>query len=186
MFEFLFGKRKVAESQAKKNFSFPDSVMLDNVQLARNGEGVRKRFGMEIYEMALYLSSATTDARQAIALPGPKQLRFVAKRRLVGGMLGTALLNGMRKNLPVGQEAFYLPYIGEIVKIFKTEPDIREGQTFRIDLLPDRGTHFYIADQLKGKPIQASGFNEAVLAIWLGRRPVDADLKRNLLAGVAK
>lgn len=185
MFEFLFGRRKFTESKARKNFSFPDSVMLDNVQLVRNGEGVRKRFGMEIYEMALYLSRATADAKQAIALPGPKQLRFVAQRRLGGGMLGTALLNGMRKNLPAGQEAFYLPYIGEIVKIFKTEPDIREGQTFRIDLLPNRGSHFYIDDKLKGKPIQASGFNEAVLGIWLGRRPADADLKRNLLAGAA-
>lgn len=185
MFEFLFGRRKIAESRAKKQFSFPDSVTLDNVQLARNGEGVRKRFGMEIYEMALYLSVATSDAKQAITLPGPKQLRFVAKRRLGGGMLGTALLNGMRQNLPAGQEAFYLPYIGEIVKIFKTEPDIREGQTFRIDLSPNRGAHFYIDDKLKGKPIQAPGFNEAVLGIWLGRRPVDADLKRNLLAGAA-
>ena len=183
MLEFLFGRRKALEPGAKKNFSFPDSVTLENVHLTRNGEGVRKRFGMEVYEMALYLTEATTEAKQAIAAPGPKQLRFLAKRRLGGGMLGTALLHGMRKNLPEGQEAFYLPYIGEIVKIFKTEPDIRAGQTFRIDLSPDRGTHYYIDGKLKGRPIQASGFNEAMLGIWLGRHAVDADLKRKLLAG---
>ncbi|MFZ1326192.1 MAG: chalcone isomerase family protein [Candidatus Contendobacter sp.] len=183
MFEFLFGKRKASALQGNKNLYFPASVMLGNVQLMCNGKGVRKRFGMEVYEMALYLATANITAKQAVAASGPKQLRFVAKRRLGGGMLGTALLNGMRKNLPAGQEAFYLPYIGEIVKIFKTEPDISEGQTFRIDLLPNRGTHFYIDDKLKGKPIQASGFNEAVLGIWLGRRPADADLKAKLLVG---
>lgn len=183
MFEFLFGKRKASAPQGNKNLYFPASVMLGNAQLMRNGKGVRKRFGMEVYEMALYLPTATITAKQAVAAFGPKQLRFVAKRRLSGGTLGAALLGGMRKNLPVGQEAHFLPYIGKIVEIFKSQPDISVGQTFRIDLLPDRGTHFYIDDHIKGEPIYAPGFNEALLGVWLGRRPADADLKGKLLAG---
>lgn len=180
---FLFGTRQVSAPQAKNNLNFPDSVTLNDVQLTGNGKGVRKRFGIKIYEMALYLPAAATTAEQVVAMLGPKQLRFVAMRRLSGSMLGAALLNGMRKNLPSGQEARFLPYTDKIVEVIKSQPEIGEGHTFRIDLLPESGAHFYVNDELKGEPIHAPGFNEALIGIWLGRYPADADLKSNLLAG---
>ncbi len=33
----------------------------------------------------------------------------------------------------------------------------------------------------KGKPIPDEGFYRAILKVWLGDKPVDADLKRGLL-----
>ena len=185
MFGFLFGKRKSSAPQDKENPYFPASVLLDGSRLTRNGQGTRKRFGIRMYDMALYLPAATADAERAIALPGPKQLRFVARRPLSGGVLGVAMLNGLRKNLLPGQETRFLPHTHQIVRVFKSQPDVSAGHTFRIDLLPDRGAHFYIDDDPKAEPIHAPGFNEAVMGIWLGRHPADSDLKRNLLAGNA-
>lgn len=167
----------------RENSYFPASVPLDDIPLTRNGRGVRKRFGISMYEMALYLPMAVTSAEQALALRGPKQLRFVAQRSLSGGVLGVAMLNGLRKNLRPGQEAYFAPYTKQIIQVFKSQPDVGKDHTFRIDLLPNRGAYFYIDDDLKAAPIHAPGFNEAVMGIWLGRHPVDSELKRNLLAG---
>ena len=107
MFGFLFGKRKSSATQDKENPYFPASVLLDDSRLTRNGQGTRKRFGIQMYDMALYLPVATADAERAIALPGPKQLRFVARRPLSGGVLGVAMLNGLRKiSFPARKPAF--------------------------------------------------------------------------------
>lgn len=183
MFDFLWGKRKSSARQALENPYFPPSVPLDHLPLTRNGQGVRKRFGLQIYDMALYLPAATTSAEQALAMPGPKQVRFVAKRSLSGGVLGVAMLNGLRQNLLPGQETRFAPYTKKIIQVFKSQPDVEKDHTFRIDLVPDRGAYFYIDDDLKEEPIYAPDFNEAVMRIWLGPHPADADLKRNLLAG---
>lgn len=183
MFNFLWGKRKSSARQALENPYFPPSVPLDHLPLTRNGQGVRKRFGLQMYDMALYLPTATTTTEQALAMPGPKQVRFVAKRSLSGGVLGVAMLNGLRKNLLPGQETRFAPHTHKIIQVFKSQPDVGKDHTFRIDLLPDHGACFYIDDDLKAAPIHAPGFNEAVLRIWLGQYPVDAELKRHLLAG---
>jgi hypothetical protein len=38
-----------------------------------------------------------------------------------------------------------------------------------------------VNDALRGKPIPDEGFYRALLKVWLGEKPVDADLKKGLL-----
>jgi hypothetical protein len=47
--------------------------------------------------------------------------------------------------------------------------------------VPDSGTHVLVNGAAKGKPIPDEGFYRAILKIWLGDKPADADLKRGLL-----
>ena len=49
--------------------------------------------------------------------------------------------------------------------------------------MPDTGTRITVNGQPKGASIPGEDFYAAVLRIWLGDKPVDADLKKGLLGG---
>lgn len=163
----------------------PPEVQLNGTTLVRNGAGTRKRFGISVYEMALYLPGKTRDAAMAIDMPGAKQVRLVALRDISGDTLASAFLNGVRKNTPAEQQKAYLSQLGQIISIFRTQESIAENSNFHMDLLPEDGAFFYISGTLKGDPIRVPGFNEAILSIWLGDEPADSNLKQDLLAGGA-
>lgn len=161
----------------------PSDVVLDEAVLQCNGVGVRKRFGVSVYKMAVYLPKKTKDANKAIYMPGVKQIRLLALRNISGDTLASAFLAGIRKNAKEENQTAYLEQLGDILDIFKTEDSIAKGQTFHIDLFPDKGAFFHINEEQKGDSICMPGFNEAILSIWLGENPADEGLKADILAG---
>lgn len=193
MFKWFLGSDKdkaggddllVADKQTGQAF-LPQEVELDESPnaLIRNGVGTRKRFGIPVYDMAVYLSEKTQDAQTAITMPGAKQIRLVALRNIKGDVLASAFLNGVKANSPADVRSMYIKELGQIIKIFKGQDSVAKNHTFHIDLLPNEGAFFYINEELQGKVLHIPGFNEAILGIWLGESPADADLKSNLLLG---
>lgn len=181
---FGSGKKDDAEESVLQGQDFlPPVVQLNGIDLVKNGVGTRKRFGIAVYRMAVYLPRKTQTAATAINMPGAKQVRLVALRNISGDTLASAFLNGIRKNTSAEDGNAYLQRMGEVIDIFRTQESVSENQTFHMDLLPESGAFFYINEELKGKPIHAAGFNEAILSIWLGDEPADANLKATLLAG---
>lgn len=185
LFKSKTNARSADTQQAVMQQFLPPEVQLDGIALVRNGTGTRKRFGISVYEMGLYLPGKTKDAAMAIDMPGAKQIRLVALRDISGDTLASAFLNGIRKNAPAEQQTAYLNQLGQIISIFRTQESIAENSTFHMDLLPESGAFFYISGALKGDPIRVPGFNEAILSIWLGDEPADSHLKQDLLAGAA-
>ena len=57
----------------------------------------------------------------------------------------------------------------------------KSGEVIALDFVPDSGTRVLVNGAAKGKPIPDEGFYRAILKVWLGDKPVDADLKRGLL-----
>lgn len=191
MLKRLFGSKKTDQTDADSaeavtgedagHAFLPPSVQLNGVTLVRNGAGVRKRFGIPVYRMAVYLPAKAGSAQAAIGMPGPRQIRMVALRSISGDTLASAFLNGVRKNTSAENSTAYLEKMGQVIGIFRTEDSVEAGQTFHVDLLPESGAFFFINGKLKGEPIVSAGFNEAILSIWLGEEPADSGLKSALL-----
>jgi acyl-CoA synthetase (AMP-forming)/AMP-acid ligase II len=60
--------------------------------------------------------------------------------------------------------------------------DVKPGDRYSLTYLPGRGTEL----ALNGKPlivIEGADFAAAYFGIWLGREPIDENLKRDLLKG---
>ncbi len=53
----------------------------------------------------------------------------------------------------------------------------------KANLTAEQGTRILVNGQPRGAAIPGEGFFEAVLRIWIGDKPVDADLKRGMLGG---
>ena len=107
-------------------------------------------------------------------------LHFVYKEIDVQKLV-TAWNEGFEKNLPPEQFRALRTRIANFNGLF---PTLHKGDRVDIDILPraDKGatTQVWINGTLRGK-VGGGDFARALLLIWLGEHPVDADLKQALL-----
>ncbi|HEY9198915.1 MAG TPA: chalcone isomerase family protein, partial [Gammaproteobacteria bacterium] len=124
------------------------------------------------------------DAAAVLDQPGAKRmsLQFVYKE-IRAEKLVSAWNEGFERNLPPNQFRALRPRIANFNGLF---PTLRQGDRVDIDFLPraDKGavTQVWINGVLRGK-VRGADFARALLQIWLGDYPVDADLKQALLGG---
>lgn len=154
----------------------------DGIELKLNGAGIRQRFFMDIYVGALYLPQPARDTAAVLDQRGAKRmsLHFVYKE-IDAETLVAAWNEGFEKNLPPEQFRALRPRIANFNGLF---PTLRKGDRVDIDILPraEKGatTQVWINGTLRGK-VGGGDFARALLQIWLGQHPVDADLKQALL-----
>jgi hypothetical protein len=150
-------------------------------ELVLNGAGIRTRFFVKVYVGALYLPEKKTAAADVLALGGAKRMHLAMLRDLTAQQLADALNEGFAaNNSPADQER----YKGELAELLATMNALgaaKSGEAIALDYVPDSGTRVLVNGAPKGKPIPDEGFYRAILRVWLGDKPVDADLKRGLL-----
>ena len=59
--------------------------------------------------------------------------------------------------------------------------EAKNGMRITLDWLPGAGTQVTVQGRPTGAPIPGEDFYSALLKIWLGEKPVQADLKKALL-----
>ena len=115
---------------AQGSKAFEPTTQLAGQTLQLNGQGVRYRAIIPVYEMALYTPKKVTTPEQLLGLPGPKRVSFVALRDVPGDQLGIALVRGMSENADPGRAALIAGYMDKLGRIFSTEKKIAAGQAF--------------------------------------------------------
>jgi len=126
-------------------------------ELVLNGAGIRTRFFVKVYVGALYLPEKKTAAADVLALGGAKRVSLAMLRDLTAQQLA------------------------ELLAVMTSLGQAKQGEVIALDFVPDSGTRVLVNGAAKGKPIPDEGFYRAILKVWLGDKPVDADLKRGLL-----
>jgi hypothetical protein len=154
-------------------------VSESGVTLQLNGAAVRKKLFFKIYIAALYLANPSAEASSVIADEGEKRIVMhflydeVGKDKLVEGWDEGFAANHSAEALGLLQ-----PRIDTFNAMF--DEDMVAGDVIVFDYLPDTGTRVTIKGNVKGV-IEGKDFNDALLAIWLGDKPVGSDLKKGLL-----
>jgi hypothetical protein len=146
-------------------------------ELVLNGAGIRTRFFVKVYVGALYLPEKKTAAADVLALGGPKRVSLAMLRDLTAQQLADALNEGFAANNPPAYKA----QLAELLAVMNSLGSAKSGEVIALDFVPDSGTRVLVNGAAKGKPIPDEGFYRAILRVWLGDKPVDADLKRGLL-----
>ena len=67
--------------------------------------------------------------------------------------------------------------INQFNSLFTT---VHKGDVIRLDYLPGEGTQVRLNGTLKGS-VSGEDFSRALLKIWLGSKPADANLKEAML-----
>jgi hypothetical protein len=166
-----------------KGAKFSDTYQLNNQPLQLNGAGVRVKVIVDVYAAGLYLPRKERTANGVIAQTGAKSLQIVLLRDLTGEDFADAMVKGFRKNHTDAEQARYQGKIDEIKALMLAFGEVKKGAVIHINLLPGSGTYVVVNGERKGPVIPGDDFYNALLQIWLGEHPVDADLKESLLSG---
>ena len=141
--------------------------------------GSGQSFSFDIYIAELYMEHPSNAAAEMIAAAGRKRITMhflhdkVEKDKLIEGWN-----EGFAGNTKAGDVAQLQARIDQFNAMFV---DAQKGDLIVLDFIPDKGTLVTIAKQEKGV-IPGKDFNDALLRIWLGDKPVNKELKEKLLS----
>ncbi|MCO6442014.1 MAG: chalcone isomerase family protein [Nitrococcus mobilis] len=154
----------------------PDSVVLAGQEVPLNGVGLREVVWVNIYVGALYLPKKTTTPEQALAQDGPRRIALYFVHDVDAEDVLEAWIEGFENN-----NAELMQIIGERIATFNSFfGDLVKGDTVFMDYLPGQGTQVTINNAVKGM-IPGQDFSDALLRIWLGRKPPGGNLKEGML-----
>ncbi|MFA7270642.1 MAG: chalcone isomerase family protein [Sterolibacterium sp.] len=160
---------------------YEDKSRLGSVELQLNGAGMRSKFFIKAYVIALYLSEKKTAANEVLALKGPKRLEIVTLRDLSAEAFADALVGGIQKNHSEAEIEPLKASIEEFRNAILAVKSSSKGDIVTIDWLPESGTRLSINGRQQGRDIAGEDFYRALLKIWLGDKPVQDNLKDALL-----
>jgi len=172
----------VAQAQALEfaEVKLDEKIQLEKQQLVLNGAGIRKKLFIKVYVGALYLAEKQKSADAVLADNGAKRMSFILLRDVTGkqvlnGISEAILPNNSEEEMKAIDARLYL-----FEKMFVSVPEIKKGEIVNLDYIPGQGTRVSVNGAVKGN-IEGQDFYRSLLKIWVGRKPVQSSLKKNVL-----
>ncbi len=161
---------------------FSDSVDVDGRTLVLNGLGLRLAtlLKVKVYVAALYVAERSPDAARVLAAGAPQRLVLHFLRDVGADDLNAAWDEGFARNASAQLPALR----GKIAQLKRWMTDMRAGQRLVFTHVAG-GIAVDVADAPAGV-IEGGDFAAALLSLWLGERPPNAELKAGLLGGACK
>lgn len=163
--------------------NLPDQIRVtaDGPPLLLNGAGVRKKFFFSVYAAGLYLPEARRTAQEVLDLSGPKRVTLVMLREVSAEQFIEAVHEGLEHNTSAEELEHLRPQIAIFDALMRDVENVQTGDVVYLDYLPESGTRLTLNGEVQAAPIAGAAFYAALLRCWLGERPVDPNLKRDLL-----
>lgn len=173
----MMGSNAMATTEIS-GVSVPDSITPQGENLQLNGAGIRSKFFIDLYVGSLFTSekmnqgSAVINSDDAVAIRLNITSNMITSEKMVKAMkegfeLATA---GKHYNLDTK--------ITDFIDTF-AEP-IQKGDQFTLLSVPGEGLINYKNGEFMSIT-SGEDFRKTVLAIWLGDKPTDKDLKKEML-----
>jgi hypothetical protein len=157
-----------------------DKVSVGGQDLVLNGAGIRTRVFLKIYVASLYVPAKSGDVA-AILGKAPRRIQMNLLRDLSGDQLVGALNDGLKDNNTESEMAAVKVQADQMTAIMKDFGEVKEGNVVALDFV-DGMTRISLNGAPKGS-IAGEAFNKALTRVWLGDKPVQADLKKAMLGG---
>lgn len=165
-----------------RGVKFADTTTVAGQALQLNGAGVRVKVIVDVYAAGLYVGKRDTSAQALIGQPGAKSMQIVLLRDLTGEDFADAMIKGFRKNNNEAEVSRFQARLDELRKTMVAFGTVKKGTVIQLNLVPGAGIRTLVDGAAKGADIQGDDFYAALLKIWLGSKPVDDDLKDDLLS----
>ena len=158
----------------------PEQVQVQASPLMLNGLGLRQAtmLKVNVYVAALYVAQKSTDANAILTSNTPKKLVLHFVRDVDGADLKKAWDEGFEHNAKE-----QLPALKARIEQLKGwMADMQSGQQLAFTHTPGAGIEVDVNGAVQGT-VEGDDFARAFLAIWLGAKPPNPDLKAGLLGG---
>ncbi len=180
----LLGITLLAQAQSPVTLAgvrYEPRLTVANTPLELNGAGIRYKFVIKVYTAGLYLATKAGTPEAALSAPGPKRIHVVMLRDIDGNELGKLFTRGMQDNSTRAEFAQSIAGTLRMSEIFAQKKRLAAGEHFSVDWVPGVGTTVLVNGKPQGEPIKEAEFFRALMRIWLGNSPADAQLKDALL-----
>jgi long-chain acyl-CoA synthetase len=157
-----------------------DKVAVGGQDLVLNGAGIRTRAVFKVYVGSLYVPGKAADLAAVLA-KGPRRIQMNLLRNVSADDLLDALNDGMKDNNTAAEMAAVKAQQDQLTSIMKAFGEVKEGNVVTLDFV-DGATVVGFNGAARGT-IPGAAFNTALTKIWLGDKPVQADLKKAMLGG---
>jgi hypothetical protein len=161
------------------------TAQLGNARLQLNGSGVRYKAVFKVYAAGLYLTNKATTTEAVLASNGPRRMHIVMLREIDANELGKLFTKSMEQNTSREEFSKVIPGVIKMSDIFSQRKKLAAGEYFSIDYMPGVGTSIVVMGKPAADPIKEPEFFNALMKIWLGKNPADAQLKEALLGKAA-
>lgn len=159
-----------------------DRVQVDGQALELNGMALRTRYYFKVYVAGLYLPTRISSAARAIEGDGAKRIVLVMMRDATADQFVESIQMGLDLNHTADELARIRPQTDALFAKIRAIGEARQGMRIVLDYAPSRrSTTLAVDGALQGAAMPGADFFRALLRIWLGERPAQADLKRLLL-----
>jgi hypothetical protein len=173
----------IAQPVEREGVKFEPTAQVAGTALQLNGTGVRTRAIFKVYAAGLYVPAKSNSPAALLAQKGPRRLSLTMLRNVDADSFAGPLNEGLRNNHTEAQVAAFKPQIDAMNAALKAIDEAKKGDVLHFEFVPESGTRITVNGQQKGASIPGEDFFTAMLRIWLGDKPADADLKKGLLGG---
>jgi len=170
-----------AQAVEVSGVKFDDTTRIGSSELVANGAGLRKKAFFKVYAMALYLPEKQAEAEGALTAKGAKRISISLLRDLSAQQFVDALQESVANNHSEAEMSTLKDRLKQFSDAMLSIGEAKTGTAVLIDWLPESGTRLTVNGQVKGKDIAGDDFFKALLKIWIGKQPVQDNLKAALL-----
>lgn len=168
-----------AQALELKGVKVDETAQVGGSSLVLNGAGVRTKAIFKVYVAGLYLAQKTSDATAVLSDTGNKRVSMHFLRELSAEKFLNAIDEGFKANSSAAEIATIEPQLKAFQQMIMTIKAVKEGDVILLDYASTNTTV-----SLNGKAlgtVEGAAFNQALLRVWLGTKPVEASLKKALL-----
>ena len=148
-------------------------------ELRLRGAAVKTSARQAIYIGGLYLQEDLSNAKEIIASNGAKRFFIYSKDSTIKP---DALIRALNLGFTVNHDEDELIKLESKIKQFNLiwRSQIKAGDKVWVDYLPGKGTSVLVNGVEKGL-ITGKGFYSAFLKTWIGDKPLNQEMKKQLL-----
>ena len=167
-----------AQSTNIEGIDFPDQLSINDETFVLNGGGLREKLGfLDLYVGGLYLFANSSDANQIVMSDNSMAIRIVIASRLVSRERFIEALEEGFKNTTVGK---YTPIQIESFKKYLSDPFEIDDEIILVYNSEDESTYLHKNSEIRGE-FSGLPFKQALFGIWLGDKPAQESLKKEML-----
>ena len=162
-----------------KGVKVDEKVQVGGNALVLNGAGVRQKMVFKVYVAGLYLTQKQSNANAVISDTGNKRVSMHFLRELDAETLLKGMNEGFTDNNNAAEMAAIEPQMKQFRDMMSSAKEVKKGDMIVLDFT-SAGTQVNINGKTLGI-VEGEAFNQALLRVWLGAKPVDTALKKAML-----
>lgn len=163
--------------------TFAATVQLGGQELKLNGVGLRAVAWVKGYAAGLYLARRTSSPQEVMSPGGPKRLQLRMLMEAPSEEFVKAFDKGVSKNAAPADLPGMKDRMLQFDALVRAMRVVKKGDVVDLDFIPDQGLQLRHNGRVLGAPIPGHDLYAAMLAIFVGPKAIDPEMRSGLLGG---